>query len=114
MDRVWDKNRNSIADYSFYISLYLCYTIVKSKKGESMMQFYGVDAMVRIVSHLLFIYITFWTLQSIRLDQFFKMHHNRQVRLLLVFFSIVIGFTVSSFFLEFIALCRNLFIGLFS
>ena len=83
------------------------------KKGDISMQFYGVDAMIRIVSHLLFIYATFWTLQSIRLDQFFKMHYNRQVRLIVVFISIAIGFTVSSFFLEFLALCRNLFFGIF-
>ena len=35
------------------------------------MQYYGVDAIVRIVSHLMFIYISFWALQSLRIEQFF-------------------------------------------
>ena len=70
------------------------------------MQYYGVDAIVRIVSHLMFIYISFWALQSLRIEQFF-------IRMLMVFFAIAIGYTVSSFALELIALCRNLFIVYF-
>lgn len=77
------------------------------------MQFYGLDAVIRIFCHMMFIYISFWAMQSIRIEQFFKAHQTSQVRLLIVLFSIVIGFTVSTFFLEFLALCRNLFIGFF-
>lgn len=77
------------------------------------MQYYGVDAVVRIICHMMFIYVSFWAMQSIRIDQFFKGHQTSQVRLLIVFFSIVIGYTVSSFFLEFLALCRNLFVVFF-
>ncbi|MDA9470863.1 DUF1146 family protein [Enterococcus sp. 5H] len=77
------------------------------------MQYYGVDAVVRIICHMMFIYVSFWAMQSIRIDQFFKVHRTSQVRLLIVFFSIVIGYTVSSFFLEFLALCRNLFVVFF-
>lgn len=36
------------------------------------MQTYGVDAVVRILSHFVFIYVSFWALQSVRIDQFFK------------------------------------------
>ncbi|MGM0217601.1 DUF1146 family protein [Enterococcus sp. AZ126] len=77
------------------------------------MQFFGIDALVRIISHIMFIYVSFWAMQSIRVEQFFKIHQTSQVRLLIVLFSIVIGFTASSFFLEFLALCRNLFIVFF-
>lgn len=77
------------------------------------MQYYGVDAVVRIICHMMFIYVSFWAMQSIRIDQFFKVHQTSQVRLLIVFFSIVIGYTISSFFLEFLALCRNLFVVFF-
>lgn len=77
------------------------------------MQFFGIDAVIRIICHVMFIYVSFWALQSIRIEQFFKAHQTSQVRLLIVFFSIVIGYTVSSFFLEFLALCRNLFIVFF-
>jgi uncharacterized integral membrane protein (TIGR02327 family) len=77
------------------------------------MQFFGVDAIIRIISHLMFIYISFWALQSLRIEQFFKAQYTSQIRLLLVFFAIALGFTVSSFMLEFIALCRNLFLTQF-
>jgi uncharacterized integral membrane protein (TIGR02327 family) len=77
------------------------------------MQFFGVDAIIRIISHLMFIYISFWALQSLRIEQFFKAQYTSQIRLLLVFFAIALGFTVSSFTLEFIALCRNLFLTRF-
>jgi len=78
-----------------------------------LMQYYGVDAIVRIVSHLMFIYISFWALQSLRIEQFFKTQFTPQIRMLMVFFAIAIGYTVSSFALELIALCRNLFIVYF-
>lgn len=77
------------------------------------MQFFGIDAVIRIICHMMFIYVTFWSIQSIRIEQFFKAHQTTQVRLLIVLLSIVIGYTVSSFFLEFLALCRNLFIVFF-
>ncbi|EOH98875.1 hypothetical protein UAY_02144 [Enterococcus moraviensis ATCC BAA-383] len=77
------------------------------------MQFFGLDAVIRIICHMMFIYVSFWAMQSIRIEQFFKAHQTSQVRLLIVLFSIVIGYTVSSFFLEFLALCRNLFIVIF-
>ncbi|ALS38552.1 DUF1146 family protein [Enterococcus rotai] len=77
------------------------------------MQFFGVDAVIRIICHMMFIYVTFWAMQSIRIEQFFKAHQTSQVRLLIVLLSIVIGYTVSSFFLEFLTLCRNLFIVFF-
>ena len=50
------------------------------------MQYYGVDAIVRIVSHLMFIYISFWALQSLRIEQFFKTQFTPQIRMLMVFF----------------------------
>ena len=55
------------------------------------MQYYGVDAIVRIVSHLMFIYISFWALQSLRIEQFFKTQFTPQIRMLMVFFAIAIG-----------------------
>lgn len=72
------------------------------------MQVYGIDAIVRIVSHLAFIYLAFWSLLSLRIDYLFKSLHTAQIRMFLVLAAIVIGFTASSFFLEVIALCRNL------
>ncbi len=75
-----------------------------------MMQVYGIDAIIRIVSHLAFIYLAFWSLRSLRVDAFFRSMHTTQIRMAIVLFSIFLGYTASSFFLEIIALCRNLFV----
>lgn len=73
---------------------------------------YGIDAIVRIVSHLAFVYLVFWSLQSIRLEQFFKKDFYGQIRMLLVFISIGLGYMVSTFFLEFLTIFRNLLFSL--
>ncbi|GMC09016.1 membrane protein [Enterococcus thailandicus] len=78
-----------------------------------MMQVYGIDAIIRIVSHLAFIYLAFWSLRSLRTETFFKyMQNTTQIRMVIVFFSIFLGYTASNFFLEIIALCRNLFVSI--
>lgn len=77
-----------------------------------MMQVYGIDSIIRIVSHLAFIYLAFWSLRSLRVDAFFRSMHTTQIRMAIVLFSIFLGYTASSFFLEIIALCRNLFVSL--
>lgn len=75
------------------------------------MQVYGVDAIVRIISHFAFIYLAFWSLRSLRIDQLFRAFHTTQVRMAIAFLSIVIGYGVSSFVLELIGLARNLFLS---
>ena len=80
------------------------------KKGAGSMQVYGIDAIIRIVSHLAFIYLAFWALQSVRIDAFFKVLRTTQIRMVMVFLAIALGYTASTFFLELIALCRNLFL----
>ena len=77
------------------------------------MQVYGVDAIIRIVSHLAFIYLACWALQSLRIDAFFKDLQTTQIRMVMVFLAIALGYTASTFFLELIALCRNLFLIVF-
>ncbi|EJC3741499.1 DUF1146 family protein [Enterococcus faecium] len=76
------------------------------------MQVYGIDAVLRIVNHLAFIYLAFWSLRSLRIETFFRPMHNTQIRMAIVLFSIFLGYTASNFFLEVIALCRNLFVSL--
>ncbi|MGY3765277.1 DUF1146 family protein [Vagococcus vulneris] len=75
------------------------------------MQVYGVDTLVRFFSHLAFIYLAFWSLQSLRLDLLFKkgQQFERQIKIFYVFLSIVLGYGSSSFFLEVMYLVRNLF-----
>jgi uncharacterized integral membrane protein (TIGR02327 family) len=73
------------------------------------MQVYGFDAVIRIVSHFVFIYIAFTGLGALRIDQLFKSLHTTQIRLILMLVAIAIGYTASTFFLELIVLGRNLF-----
>ncbi|MFV0557423.1 MAG: DUF1146 family protein [Enterococcus sp.] len=77
------------------------------------MQVYGVDIFVRITSHLAFIYLAFWSLKSIRLETFFKNDHHltTQIRMVIVFIAIALGYIASTFFLELIMLCKNLFVS---
>ncbi|APB31497.1 MULTISPECIES: DUF1146 family protein [Vagococcus] len=78
------------------------------------MSVFGVDALVRIMSHFVFIYLTFWAINSLRLDILFKkgIQYDRQIKLAYVFLSVAIGFQVSNFFLEVIFLVRNFFEGM--
>lgn len=74
------------------------------------MQVYGIDAIIRIVSHFSFIYLAFWSLRSLRVENFFQAFKEPQVRIAIVMLAIVLGYTCSSFFLEIIALCKNIFL----
>jgi uncharacterized integral membrane protein (TIGR02327 family) len=67
----------------------------------------GLQAVISIISHIGFILISFYGLQSIRFEQFFKPNHIRQVQIVIVFLAIVMGYTVSQFFLEIIAQAKN-------
>lgn len=77
------------------------------------MHVYGIDALIRMISHLAMIYLAFWGLGALRIETFFKHLHTTQIRLILVLISIAIGYTASSFFLEIIVLCKNLFVTVF-
>ena len=57
------------------------------------MQVYGIDAIVRIVSHFSFIYLAFWALRSLRIENLFKAFKETQVRLAILMLAIAIGFT---------------------
>lgn len=75
-----------------------------------MMQVYGIDAIVRIVSHFSFIYLAFWALKSLRVDTLFRPLKETQIRIAITMLAIAIGFTCSTFFLEIIMLCKNIFL----
>lgn len=75
------------------------------------MQVYGIDAVVRIVSHFAFIYLAFWALRSLRVENIFKTFKETQVRVAIVMLSVALGFVFSTFFLEIILLCKNIFLS---
>ncbi|SDB81419.1 conserved hypothetical integral membrane protein [Pelagirhabdus alkalitolerans] len=68
-----------------------------------MLQELGTQAMVNIASHIIFIVITWQLLQAVRFDEIFKKDRVFEARLLMVFITIVIGSTVSHFFIDLIS-----------
>lgn len=66
-----------------------------------------------IISHLLFTVIAFWALQATQYEKWLKKNHVMQARLLFVLLSVAIGYTVSKFFLEYLAASKQL-VNLFS
>lgn len=73
-----------------------------------MFQELGVQAMVNITSHIIFIFITWQVLQSVRLDGIFKKERVAEARILVILITIVIGSTASNFFLDLINWSRQI------
>ncbi|MFS1517045.1 DUF1146 family protein [Bacillus sp. SCS-151] len=63
---------------------------------------YGIDAFVSILSHLIFITITWWALQSLNFEKLFKKNRVFQARTLFILITIALGSTISNFFLDYL------------
>ncbi|MDQ0974516.1 putative integral membrane protein (TIGR02327 family) [Neobacillus niacini] len=72
------------------------------------MENFGEVALLSIFSHLVFIALAWWALQSIRLDKLLKPNHVFQARLLYILLAIIIGSSVSNFFLDYLSWSRQL------
>lgn len=68
----------------------------------------GQQALFGLASHIFFIAVAFYALQAIRLDQLFKKGRTFQIQLVYILLSIVIGSSVSNFFLTFSEWSRSL------
>lgn len=62
---------------------------------------FGQQALLSLISHLVFIAISWWALQAVRLDKLIKPNHVVQARLLYILLAIIIGSSVSNFFLDY-------------
>lgn len=69
---------------------------------------YGQEALLSILSHLVFIAVTWWALQSINFEKFLRKNRVAEARLLYVLASIVIGSIVSDFFLDYLFWSKQL------
>jgi uncharacterized integral membrane protein (TIGR02327 family) len=69
---------------------------------------FGQIAVLSILSHLIFIALSWWALQAIRLDKLLKPNHVFQARLLYILLAICIGSLVSNFFLDYLQWSRQL------
>ena len=72
------------------------------------MEFIRMQSLVTLISHIFFIGLSFWGLQSLRIDHLFKKNHVQQVRVLYIIIAIVLGFFLSRFFLDFLTHSQNL------
>ncbi len=69
---------------------------------------FGQQALISIISHLLFIAISFWALQALHFERLLKGNRVFQARLLFILLSITIGSTVSNFFLDYLLWSQRL------
>ena len=65
-------------------------------------------ALLSIASHLVFIALSWWALQAIRLEKVLKANHVFQARLLYILLAIFLGSTVSNFFLDYLQWSQQL------
>lgn len=72
------------------------------------MEFIRLQSLLRLISHVFFIGLSFWALQGLRIDEMFKKNRVQQIRMLYLIVSIALGFTISDFFLDFITHSQNL------
>ncbi|KGP71797.1 DUF1146 family protein [Pontibacillus yanchengensis] len=68
----------------------------------------GYQSLTNMISHIVFIMITWRLLQSINLDGLIKKGKVFEARLLLIFLTITIGTAVSNFFLDYLQWSKNL------
>ena len=68
----------------------------------------GQQSLTAILAYLLFIGVTFYSLQCLRLEQIFKKGMTFQIQLTYILLSVAIGSAVAEFFIDFLALSQNL------
>lgn len=62
----------------------------------------GQTAIISMISHLLFIFITWRVMQAMKFDPLIRKGRVIEARIFLLFIAIAIGTAVSRFFLEFL------------
>ncbi len=72
------------------------------------MQDIGIYALIHIIVHVICVCISFWALQSLRTDQWFKGNHTKQIQVLLIFMSFALGSLVSNFIMDIIYFSQQL------
>lgn len=76
------------------------------------MEFIRVQSLITVLSHFIFIGLTYWAVQSLRTDYLFKKNHPQQLKLFYLLISLALGYTASNFFLDFFMHTQNLLLFL--
>jgi uncharacterized integral membrane protein (TIGR02327 family) len=69
---------------------------------------FGQQALLGIISHLIFIAVAWWALQAINLEKMLRPNRVFQARLLYILLAIVIGSSVGNFFLDYLQWSQQL------
>lgn len=69
---------------------------------------FGGFALTSILTHLIFIAISWWALQALQFDKLLRANHVLQARVLYILLSIALGSTVSNFFLDYLQWSQQL------
>lgn len=72
------------------------------------MEFIRIQSLITLISHIFFIGLSFWGLQSLRIQHLFKKNSVQQARFVYVMLAIALGFLLSSFFMDFLTHSQNL------
>jgi len=81
---------------------------LKSEDKVIKMMSIGYMAIISLVSHVFFIYITWIAIQSINIEYFIRKNKVNEARLLLIIITIAIGVTVSNFVLDVVQWSQDL------
>jgi len=68
----------------------------------------GYSAIISMVSHIVFIYITWIAMQGINFEFFVRKNRIIEARILIIFLTVAIGTTVSRFVLDIIQWSQDL------
>ena len=68
----------------------------------------GQQSLTAILAYILFIGITFYAIQCLRLEQIFKKGMTFQIQLTYILLSVAIGSAVAKFFMDFLAFSQKL------
>jgi uncharacterized integral membrane protein (TIGR02327 family) len=69
---------------------------------------FGQQALVSIVIHLMFIALAWWGLHALNFEKLLRKNHVVQARVLYILLAIVLGSTVSNFFLDYLLWSQQL------
>ncbi|WP_057881758.1 DUF1146 family protein [Companilactobacillus kimchiensis] len=68
----------------------------------------GMNAIITLISHVIFIWISFNALQAVDWKKIYNKSNPKMLQLLVAFIAIALGYTVSSFFMSIFSLSQNI------
>ncbi|UQZ75576.1 hypothetical protein C2I17_14025 [Niallia circulans] len=73
-----------------------------------MVEAFGQQALLSILIHIVFIALSWWTLQSLNFEKFLRKNRVFQARVLYVLLAIIMGSIVSNFLLDYLVWSQQL------